>query len=150
MTERVIRVGTRAVIFNSDDELLVVHNLLPDSNCYYLPGGGVWFHEKIDDCLVREVKEETGLEVKVNRLLWVRDFLEGFPDLHGIEMFFLATITGGKYQPVHETERLESSFMNVEELKHIQFYPISFVAKLMKLRDDRNWSEGNPYQRSAP
>jgi 8-oxo-dGTP diphosphatase len=90
MTERVIRVGTRAVIFNKNNEILVDHYLRPETNYYFLPGGGVMFHEKIEDCLVREVKEETGLEVKAERLLWVRDFIEGFPNLHGIEIFFLA------------------------------------------------------------
>ena len=150
MTERFIRVGTRAVIFNEDNELLVEHNVRPEVNYYYLPGGGVWFHEKIDDCLVREVKEETGLDVKTERLLWVRDFIEGFPDLHGIEIFFLATITGGRFTPVHKTEQLESAFIRIEKLEHIRFYPTSFVTNLMKLRDNRNWSERNPYKRSAP
>ena len=69
------------------------------------------FHEKIEDCLVREVREETKLDVKAERLLWVRDFIEGFPDLHGIEIFFLATITGGKFKPMYDTEPLAFSFM---------------------------------------
>jgi len=148
MTERVIRVGTRAVIFNEDNEILVVTNL-PESDYYYLPGGGVRFHEKIEDCLVREVKEETGLEVKAERLLWVRDFIEGFPDLHGIELFFLATITGGEFKPMHDTEPLACSFLTVEKLERIRFYPKSFIAKLKKLRDNRDWSETNPYMKSG-
>jgi ADP-ribose pyrophosphatase YjhB (NUDIX family) len=149
MTERLIRVGTRAVIFNKDNEILVVTNL-PEADYYYLPGGGVWFHEKIEDCLVREVKEETGLDVQAERLLWVRDFIEGFPNLHGIELFFLASITGGKFKPVHDSEPLESSFMEVEQLERIRFYPTSFVVKLKKIRDNRKWSETNPYMKSAP
>jgi ADP-ribose pyrophosphatase YjhB (NUDIX family) len=152
MTERVIRVGTRAVIFNSDNEILVAHCLNPEKDYYFLPGGGVWFHEKIEDCLVREVKEETGLNVKAERLLWVRDFIEGFPDLHGIEIFFLAIIIGGKLraEPVHDIEWLEFSFMDVEKLERIRFYPESFIAKLKRLRDNRDWSERNRYMRSAP
>ena len=150
MTERIIRVGTRAVIFNRDNEILVAHCLNPEKNFYFLPGGGVWFHEKIEDCLVREVKEETGLDVKAERLLWVRDFIEGFPNLHGIEIFFLATITGGEFKPVHDTAPLEFSFMTVEKLESIRFYPKSFIAKLKKLRDNRKWSETNPYMKSAP
>jgi ADP-ribose pyrophosphatase YjhB (NUDIX family) len=92
MTERSIRVGTRAVIFNENNEILVGHCLNPEDDYYFLPGGGVWFPEKIEDCLVREVQEETGFEVNMERLLWVRDFIEGFPDVHGIEIFFLATL----------------------------------------------------------
>ena len=150
MIERFIRIGTRAVIFNKDNKILVVHLLTPEANYYYLPGGGVRFHEKIEDCLVREVKEETGLDVKAERLLWVRDFLEGLPDPHGIELFFLATITGGKFKPVHDTGLAAYSFMDVEKLESIRFYPKSFIAKLKKLRDNRDWMERNPYMKSAP
>ena len=149
MSERIVRVGTRAVIFNEKQELLVERCLTPETDYYYLPGGGVWFHEKIEDCIVREVREETGLEVRAERLLWVRDFIEGLPDPHGIEMFFLATITGGKVKP-ERPDTKEFSFMKVEELEGIRFYPTSFIAKLKKLRDDRDWSEINPYMKSAP
>ncbi|MFQ6065410.1 MAG: NUDIX domain-containing protein [Candidatus Bathyarchaeia archaeon] len=150
MAEQVIRVGTRAVIFNKNNEILVDHYLRPETDYYFLPGGGVMFHEKIEDCLVREVKEETGLEVKAERLLWVRDFTEGFRNLHGIELFFLATITGGEFKPVHDTEPHEFSFINLEKLERIRFYPTSFIPKLKKLRDNRDWSERNPYMKSAP
>ena len=116
MTERRIQIGTRAVIFNKDNEILVAHCLNPEKDFYFLPGGGVWFQEKIEDCLVREVKEETGLDVRAERLLWVRDFIEEFPNDHVIEIFFLATIIGGKLraQPVHDVEWLKFSFMAVE------------------------------------
>jgi ADP-ribose pyrophosphatase YjhB (NUDIX family) len=154
VTERVIRVGTRAVIFNENDELLVAHCLNPENNFYLLPGGGVWFQETIEDCLVREVKEETGFDVQAERLLWVRDvLLPDFPNQHGIELFFLATITGGELrpQPIHDGgQPVEISFMNVEHLERIRFYPSSFSAKLKKLRDDRHWSETNAYVRNAP
>jgi len=149
MTKYFIRVGTRAVIFNEDSELLVEHCLTPETDYSYLPGGGVLFHEKIEDCLVREVKEETGWDVKAERLLWVRDFIEGFPNLHGIEIFFLATITGGEFKPVHDTEPLEFAFMTLEQLESITFYPKSFIRKLKLLRENRQWSEQDPYVRSA-
>ena len=148
MEENFIEIHTRAVIFNEDDEILVEHCLRPENNCYYLPGGGVWHREKIEDCLVREVKEETGLDVSVDRLLWVRDFLESYPG-HAIEIFFLATIKGGKFKPVHDTEPLEFSFMTPEKVENIIFYPKSLVKKLKILRDDRFWHIEDPYLKSA-
>jgi hypothetical protein len=72
--------------------------------------------------------------------------------MHGIEIFFLASVTGGKLctHPIHDVEWLKFSFMKVEEFEHIRFYPKSFIVKLKKLRDDRGWSEINPYIKSAP
>ena len=140
-------VHTRAVIFNENDEVLVQHGLTPENDFYRLPGGEVKFREKLEDCVIREIKEETGLDVKVLRLLWVRDFLDKFP-YHSIEPFFLATIVGGKFTSTLETfcERL---FMTLEELESVVFYPKTFIPMLKLLRDNRNWSEENPYVRSA-
>jgi len=149
MKEAAIRVGTRAVIFNEKNEILVEHHLTPETNYYYLPGGGTWPREKIEDCLVREVKEETGLDVRAERLLWVRDFLEILPFIHAIEIFFLASIVGGEFKPVHDTEPIEFSFISHEKLENIIFYPKSLVQKLKLLRDDRNWFDDNPYLKSA-
>lgn len=139
-----INVRTRAIIFNEDDELLVEHGLTPRTDFHNLPGGGVKFREKLEDCVTREIKEETGLEVEVERLLWVRDFLDQFPS-HSIEVFFLATIVGGKFMPTHHTEAVEYSFVAIEELEEIAFYPKSLIAKLKHLRDNRDWVEENPY-----
>ena len=50
---------------------------------------------------------------------------------------------------MHDTEPLAFSFMTVEQLETIRFYPKSFIAKLKKLRDNRDWSETNPYMKSA-
>ncbi len=154
MKEAAIRVGTRAVIFNEKNKILVEHHLTPETNYYYLPGGGTLPREKIEDCLVREVKEETGLDVRAERLLWVRDFLEIFLEIppfeHAIEIFFLASIVGGEFKPVHDTEpRKEWSFISHEQLENILFYPKSLVQKLKLLRDDRNWFDDNPYLKSA-
>ena len=149
MTERVIRVGTRAVIFNKDNEILVAHNVPPGLIATFFQEAVFGFHEKIEDCLVREVREEAKLDAKAERLLWVRDFIESFPDLHGIEIFFLAAITGGKFKPMHDTEPLAFSSMTVEKLERIRFNPKSFIAKLKKLRDNRDWSETNPYMKLA-
>ena len=148
MEKLCIDVRTRAVIFNYANEILVQHGLTPETNYYRLPGGGVKFREKLEDCLVREIKEETGFDVKVTRLLWVRDFLDQFPN-HSIEFFFLATISGGEFKPKHSTEPIEFHFVTIKELKQLLFYPKTFIPKLEHLRNNRTWFERNPYIRSA-
>jgi hypothetical protein len=86
--------------------------------------------------------------VQVDRLLWVRDFIDQMP-YHSIELFFLATVIGGKFEPTPEAENMEIHFMNVEELEKHVFYPKGVVSKLKNLRDNRNWSDENLYVRSA-
>src|SRR5689334_14421751 len=45
---------------------------------YSLPGGGIKIGERIDHALIREFKEETGLDIKPIKLLGVRDDLFTF------------------------------------------------------------------------
>ncbi len=147
MNRQQIMVRTRVVAFNEKDEVLVQHGLTPENDFYRLPGGGVRFREKLEDCVVREIKEETGLDVKVLRLLWVRDFLDESLN-HSIEPFFLVTVTVGKLKPSLNSEQ-EFMFVTVEELEKVLFYPKAFIPKLKLLRDNRDWTEENSYVRSA-
>ena len=57
------------------------------------PGGGLQYGEKVKDCLVREFREETGLEVKPGRFLFLHEFLQ--ERLQAIELFFEVQVIGG-------------------------------------------------------
>lgn len=147
MSKRNIGIRTRTVVFDESNRLLVQHHSTHKPDFYRLLGGGIKFREKLEDCVVREIREETGLVVKVERLIWVRDFLDEFPD-HSIEFFFLASIVGGKFKPHFKgEENSEYLFMTVEDLEKVVFYPKGFIQKLKLLRDDRNWAVENPYIR---
>ena len=56
---KVIRV--KGLIINSSGKILLAHN----NNTYQFPGGHLEDNEDIDCCIVREIKEETGISVKV-------------------------------------------------------------------------------------
>jgi ADP-ribose pyrophosphatase YjhB (NUDIX family) len=143
-----IMIRTRAVIFDEKGRILVQHHADSKNDFYRLPGGGVRSREKIEDCLVREIREESSLEVKIIRLLWIRDFLDSSP-YHSIELFFLATVEAGDFIATPEGVNIELLFKTIEELEEVVFYPKVFIPKLKLLRDNRNWTEANPYVRSA-
>ncbi len=57
--KEVVRV--KGLIINSKGKILIAHN----NNTYQLPGGHVDGDESIDECIVREIKEETGISLEV-------------------------------------------------------------------------------------
>ncbi|WP_116200868.1 NUDIX hydrolase [Amycolatopsis circi] len=54
------------VIRNDRDEILLIHKV--DNNLWALPGGGHDIGETITQTAVREVKEETGVDIEIIRL----------------------------------------------------------------------------------
>ena len=56
---------SKALIINSNDEILLAFG----NNNYQLPGGHVEKDESFTDCLVRELKEETGIEIPIEQKL---------------------------------------------------------------------------------
>lgn len=56
---KVIRV--KGLIINSQGKILLAHN----NNTYQFPGGHLEDYEDMDHCIIREIKEETGIDVKL-------------------------------------------------------------------------------------
>jgi len=67
-------IGAGGVVINHKDELLVVCERYRRDNkpSYKLPGGALQSGEHLQDCVIREVKEETGIETVFDALVCFR------------------------------------------------------------------------------
>lgn len=77
-----------------DDRILLLNQDTDTGRGWSLPGGKVEEGETIRDALVREMREETGLDVEPGRLLYVCDHLPG-GGTHVVHLTFEARRTGG-------------------------------------------------------
>ena len=59
--EPLINVGSTVLVFNQKKELLL--NLRSDFLCWGIPGGGKELRETLEECAIRELKEETNIDV---------------------------------------------------------------------------------------
>jgi len=59
--QKIIAIGARAIIQDKAGRVLFVRR--SDNNAWAMPAGSIELNESILECLKREVKEETGLEV---------------------------------------------------------------------------------------
>ena len=89
------RLAARAVIVEAGLLLLVNAMANPASTLWCAPGGGVETGASLPDTLIREVFEETGLEIEVGQPCLVNEFHAPERGFHQVEVFFRCRITGG-------------------------------------------------------
>jgi 8-oxo-dGTP diphosphatase len=91
------RIGVGAVILNEQQEiLLVLRNRNPEKDTWSIPGGKVDLFEKLEDCVVREIKEEVNLDIEVKGLLCTAETIRPVDSEHWVSVIYEAVITGGE------------------------------------------------------
>jgi 8-oxo-dGTP diphosphatase len=95
------RIRYQAAILRGHHILLVQHRNHADGRAYWLlPGGGRETGETEEECVRREMREETGLEVRVECLLLAASPVEE----HSHRKTYHCTIIAGEAQPGYEPE----------------------------------------------
>ena len=101
-----VMVTARAVLLHRG-RVLLLRAEEPGREYYFLPGGMVRHGERMEDACVREVAEETGIEVRVLRPLYFREFIaarhrrraRGMPEHHHVvALVFLCEVAGPQAQ----------------------------------------------------
>lgn len=78
------------VIFHGDAVVLVKRKYNPFKGQYALPGGAVEIGETVEDACRREMREETGLDVRNLRLIGVYSKPDRDPRGHTVSIAYLA------------------------------------------------------------
>lgn len=109
---RELRPSVAAIITNADGHVLLQRR--SDNGLWGLPGGSVEIGESVSAAIVREVREETGLGVEVERLVGVYSdpsfqvvrYRDGNV-VHYINTLFGCRIVGGSLQTCDESLDLQ-------------------------------------------
>lgn len=137
-----LRVRVCGICIQDNKLLLVRHGSTVDNGAFWAPpGGGLQYGETMQACLKREIKEETGLDVKVERFLFVNEFLQ--PPLHAIEFFFEVEMTGGTLGTGSDPEAAadeqlieQVAWLTKKELQVIPFRDKHRILQLLLSLDD--------------
>jgi 8-oxo-dGTP diphosphatase len=124
-----LRVRVNGLIIRNE-QLLLVEIASPTRNkpFWMPPGGGVKFGERLHKALVRETREETGLEVLPVHLKYVTEYLRD--PYHAIEFYYSCEISGGRLEMGKDPELLadrqiirDIRWVGLDQLNQIELYP---------------------------
>lgn len=111
-----------AVIIEKGKVLLIRRAAPPGKGLWAVPGGTVKLGEKLVDAVKREVKEETGLEIEVGKLIDLVEVLtkdeKGRIEYHYVIADYEAKVIGGKLKA--SSDALEVKWFNLNEIDKIE------------------------------
>ncbi len=131
-------VGVGAIILDADKILLEKRRNSPGKGKWSIPGGLVDLGETVEEAVIREVKEETGLEVHDPRLVDVVNYVsldeKGSVLYHYVIIDYLVTSSGGKPEAASDAEDLKwVPLLKVEEYDLTESFRFFFQRNREKL-----------------
>ncbi|MEL7656281.1 MAG: NUDIX hydrolase [Bacillota bacterium] len=138
--------GVRVVIPDEEGKILMVKQSHEGKDIWMVPGGGIEEGENSKEAAIREVLEETGLQIRINRLLW---YVEEVSEKRGQRFvnFFLGEITGGnlglgadpEFDEDHQVLR-EAKFLSKKEILGLErVYPEYLKTELWEALEPKHF-----------
>ena len=122
--------------------ILAMHD--ENSPYFYLPGGRVKMGERAEDAVLREVREELGIEARIVRPLWLSQsfFNEDVVrvDYHELCLYFLLDVSdtdllsrGDRFRGPERRHIHDFAWLPFDRLKDEYFYPLFLKTEIYRL-----------------
>ena len=115
-------IGVGALIFHRRRILMAQRGKEPLKGVWSLPGGALEVGESLDAGVRREVREETGLEVKPARVFEIFERImrdgHGVPEYHYVLIDYICRVTGGALRAGDDVCRVE--WFRERELRELE------------------------------
>jgi 8-oxo-dGTP diphosphatase len=113
------KITADGAIIKNDKILLIKRKNDPFKGKWALPGGFVEYGEKVEDAVIREVYEETGLKTKIKKIIGVYSDPNRDPRGHTITIVYLLDIIGGDLKSNDDAS--DAKFFSFKELPDLSF-----------------------------
>jgi len=122
------------ILLMNDRILLVKRGREPFKDMFALPGGIVEYDETVEECVRREMLEETGLETKIIGLLGVYSDPGRDPRGHFVSSVFHLNAVGGELRSGDDAA--EARLFDLEDLPPLAFDHARIISDFLVVRGD--------------
>lgn len=117
------------VIIKNGKVLLIKRKNEPFKGRWALPGGFVEYGETVEEAVLREVKEETGMDAKIKKLVGVYSSPDRDPRGHTISIAFLMEAKG---EAIAGDDATEARFFDLKKLPPLAFDHAKIIEDAVK------------------
>ncbi len=127
--QKIASVGVGVIVTKDDRVLLIKRTGSHGAGTWSCPGGLIDFGESIEQCAIREMKEETGLDIECVTFKAITNDI--FPDeqKHYITVWVTGEYTGGKEKVVSPREATEVGWFEWNKLPQPLFVSLENFVK---------------------
>ena len=111
------------IIINDKQEILLVQHRKVNRYYWVLPGGRIEYGEDFATCAVRELKEETNLDVKFGKVVFLSEAIAPDRSRHIINIYATGEVLGGELKLGDEPMLADVAYKPILELEKITLYP---------------------------
>ncbi len=116
-----------------DEKLVLIRRkYYPFEGKLALPGGMVEYGERVEDAILREMKEETGLDTEISELLGVYSEPGRDPRGHVISIAYVLNRVGGELKSGDDAKAIE--LVEIDKIPDLSFDHNEIVEDFIKLR----------------
>lgn len=131
----IIGVGATILVFNNKNELLL--NLRSDTNNWGIPGGAKELNETLEECAIRELKEETNINVHDLELITVlsgKEYYFKYPngdELDCVIVLYKVSNYEGELK-INDDESKELKFFSLDNLPELESRAKAIIDKIKR------------------
>lgn len=140
MEEMRPRIRVAGILIENDKILLIQHSK-NDKKYWLIPGGGNDWGESTKEAVIREYKEETNIDIKVDKFLFFSETISPDKSRHVLNLFYSVHRENKNDEVIKlgdEAVLSDLKFFKKNELENLTIYP-NIKENLMKIMDGQKF-----------
>jgi 8-oxo-dGTP diphosphatase len=111
------------IVISRDNNILLVKHRKGNRQYWVLPGGRLEYGETFQECAVREIKEETGLDVEVDDFVFLSEAIAPDRSRHIVNIYLTAHVVGGIMKVGDEPVLAGVDYVPLDDLNRLTLFP---------------------------